>query len=187
MNNAVAPAAKQNPRREENAMCAKDASQQVSAIGQELAGKYLTFGLADEEYGLEILRVREIIGMMNVTPIPRTPDFVLGVINLRGKVIPVVDLRLKFALQYKEPDDRTCVIVVEVMSEDQPIMMGIVVDMVNEVADVRAENVEPTPSFGVVLDTSFILGMAKFGEKVITLLAIDKVLTSTEIRAIGSI
>ena len=168
-------------------MCAKDASQQVSAIGQELAGKYLTFGLADEEYGLEILRVREIIGMMNVTPIPRTPDFVLGVINLRGKVIPVVDLRLKFGLQYKEPDDRTCVIVVEVMSEDQPIMMGIVVDMVNEVADVRAENVEPTPSFGVVLDTSFILGMAKFGEKVITLLAIDKVLTSTEIRAIGSI
>lgn len=167
-------------------MAAQDMNSQVTELGLELAGKYLTFGLAEEEYGLEILRVREIIGMMEVTPIPRTPDFVLGVINLRGKVIPVVDLRLKFGLPYKEPDDRTCVIVVEVMSQNEAIMMGIVVDMVNEVADVRAENVEPTPSFGVALDTSFILGMAKFGEKVITLLAIDKVLTSTEMQTLSS-
>ena len=167
-------------------MAAQDMNAQVTELGLELAGKYLTFGLAEEEYGLEILRVREIIGMMDVTPIPRTPDFVLGVINLRGKVIPVVDLRLKFGLPYQEPDDRTCIIVVEVMSDNEAIMMGIVVDMVNEVADVRAENVEPTPSFGVALDTSFILGMAKFGEKVITLLAIDKVLTATEMQTIGS-
>ncbi len=155
-------------------------------LAERVAGKYLTFDLADEEYGLEILRVREIIGMMDITPVPRTPDFVLGVINLRGKVIPVVDLRLKFGLPYKEPDDRTCVIVVEVASEGQTIQMGIVVDRVNEVVDVKGADVEPTPSFGVALDTAFILGMAKVGDKVKILLDIDRVLTSSEMAALGS-
>ncbi len=153
---------------------------------EDIAGKYLTFDLADEEYGLEILRVREIIGMMDITPVPRTPDFVLGVINLRGKVIPVVDLRLKFGLPYKEPDERTCVIVVEVANQDMTVQMGIVVDRVNEVVDVKSEDVEPTPSFGVSLDTSFIHGMAKVGEKVKILLDIDKVLTSSEVDALAS-
>ena len=153
---------------------------------ENIAGKYLTFDLADEEYGLEILRVREIIGMMDITPVPRTPDFVLGVINLRGKVIPVVDLRLKFGLPYKEPDERTCVIVVEVANRDITVQMGIVVDRVNEVVDVKAEDVEPTPSFGVSLDTSFIHGMAKVGDKVKILLDIDKVLTSSEVSALAS-
>jgi purine-binding chemotaxis protein CheW len=92
------------------------ASEHSSVLAERVAGKYLSFDLAEEEYGLEILRVREIIGMMDITPVPRTPDFVLGVINLRGKAIPFVDLRLKFSLPYKEPDDRTCVIVVEVAS-----------------------------------------------------------------------
>lgn len=158
---------------------------QADSSVENIAGKYLTFDLAEEEYGLEILRVREIIGMMDITPVPRTPDFVLGVINLRGKVIPVMDLRLKFGLSYKEPDERTCVIVVEVQSQDITVQMGIVVDRVNEVVDVKASDVEPTPSFGVALDTSFIHGMAKVGNKVKILLDIDKVLTSDEVAALS--
>ncbi|MBI5523611.1 MAG: purine-binding chemotaxis protein CheW [Desulfarculus sp.] len=157
-----------------------------SSLAERISGKYLTFDLAEEEYGLEILRVREIIGMMEITPVPRTPDYVLGVINLRGKVIPVIDLRLKFGLPYKDPDDRTCVIVVEVMSEGATVQMGIVVDRVNEVVDVKGAEVEPTPNFGVSLDTTFILGMAKVGNKVKILLDIDRVLTSSEVAALSA-
>jgi len=158
----------------------------TSNLAERVAGKFLTFDLAEEEYGLEILRVREIIGMMAITPVPRTPDFVLGVINLRGKVIPVIDLRLKFGLPYKEPDERTCVIVVEVMSDGRTVQMGIVVDRVNEVVDVKAGEVEPTPSFGVALDTAFILGMAKVQGKVKILLDIDRVLTTSEVAALSA-
>ncbi len=158
---------------------------QVS-LADRIAGKYLTFDLAEEEYGLEILRVREIIGLMDITPVPKTPDYVLGVINLRGKVIPVVDLRLKFGLPYKDPDDRTCVIVVEVATEGGTVQMGIVVDRVNEVVDVKGSEVEPTPSFGVSLDTAFILGMAKVGDKVKILLDIDKVLSAEEVAAMAA-
>ena len=168
-------------------MAGNPATDTADNLAERIAGKYLTFDLAEEEYGVEILRVREIIGMMDITPVPRTPDFVLGVINLRGKVIPVIDLRLKFGLPYKEPDERTCVIVVEVMHEGNTIQMGIVVDRVNEVVDVKPEDVEPTPSFGVALDTGFILGMAKVGNKVKILLDIDKVLTSSEVAAISAI
>jgi purine-binding chemotaxis protein CheW len=158
----------------------------TSNLAERVAGKFLTFDLAEEEYGLEILRVREIIGMMAITPVPRTPDFVLGVINLRGKVIPVIDLRLKFGLPYKEPDERTCVIVVEVMSDGRTVQMGIVVDRVNEVVYVKAGEVEPTPSFGVALDTAFILGMAKVQGKVKILLDIDRVLTTSEVAALSA-
>ncbi len=161
-------------------------SEAASTLAERISGKYLTFDLAEEEYGLEILRVREIIGMMDITPVPRTPDFVLGVINLRGKVIPVIDLRLKFGLPYKDPDERTCVIVVEVQNDGQTVQMGIVVDRVNEVVDVKGAEVEPTPSFGVALDTAFILGMAKVGSKVKILLDIDRVLTTSEVAALSS-
>jgi purine-binding chemotaxis protein CheW len=157
-----------------------------ASLAERIAGKYLTFDLAEEEYGLEILRVREIIGMMEITPVPKTPEYVLGVINLRGKVIPVIDLRLKFGLPYKDPDDRTCVIVVEVANDGTTVQMGIVVDRVNEVVDVRGSDVEPTPSFGVSLDTSFIMGMAKVGEKVKILLDIDRVLSEQEMAALAS-
>lgn len=164
---------------------AQTAGDKTGAVAEKISGKYLTFDLADEEYGLEILRVREIIGMMEITPVPRTPEFVLGVINLRGKVIPVVDLRLKFGLPFKDADDRTCIIVVEVLNQGQTIQMGIVVDLVNEVVDVKASDVEPTPSFGVSLDTAFILGMAKVGNKVKILLDIDRVLTANEVASLG--
>ena len=154
---------------------------------EAISGKYLTFNLADEEYGLEILRIREIIGMMAITPVPRTPDFVLGVINLRGKVIPVVDLRSKFSLPFREPDERTCIIVLEAHQNGEALLMGIVVDQVNEVTDVKSEHVEPTPSFGVSLDTGFIKGMAKISDNVGILLDIDRVLTDAELSSLDGI
>jgi purine-binding chemotaxis protein CheW len=144
--------------------------------GAELAGKYLTFALDDEEYGLEILKVREIMGVMDVTHVPQTMPFVLGVINLRGKVIPVLDLRLKFGLDYRQPDERTCTIVVEVVgSTGNRLLMGIVVDQVREVVTVRGEDIDLTPSFGVELDTNYILGLAKLDDAVKILLDIDRI------------
>jgi purine-binding chemotaxis protein CheW len=139
-------------------------------------GKYLTFSLAGEEYGIGILKVREIIGMMSITPVPQTPEFVKGVINLRGKVIPVIDLRLRFGLMARDCTERTCIIVVEIVSDSGAVPMGIVVDAVSEVLNIREADIENTPTFGVKLNTDFILGMAKTDGGVKILLDIDKVL-----------
>jgi len=152
-----------------------------------LAGKYLTFELAGEEYGLEILKVQEIIGMMQVTRVPRTPEFVRGVINLRGKVIPVVDLRLKFGLDSCEATERTCIIVLQVAQGDASVTMGVIVDEVSEVIDVEAAAIEPAPDFGTSLDTDFILGMGKVRDAVVMLLDVDKVLAADEVAAIGAL
>jgi purine-binding chemotaxis protein CheW len=156
----------------------------IGAAPAEREGKYLTFALAEEEYGIGILKVKEIIGMMNITPVPQTPDFVKGVINLRGKVIPVVDLRLRFALAAAAYTERTCIIVVEVAGENASVMMGIVVDAVSEVLNIRGADIENTPTFGVRLDTDFILGMAKAAGGIKILLDIDKVLSSEDLVAI---
>ena len=150
------------------------------------AGKYLTFRLADEEYGVEILKVREIIGLMPVTRVPKTPDFVRGVINLRGSVIPVVELRSKFGMESVADTNETCVIVVEIMKQKEPVQIGILVDSVSEVIDIAAGDLESTPSFGVELDTQYILGMAKMKETVKILLNINRVLTGEELEAIGN-
>ncbi|HOY62346.1 MAG TPA: chemotaxis protein CheW [bacterium] len=139
--------------------------------------KYLTFTLGGEEYGLEILKVREIIGLMEITNVPRMPDFVRGVINLRGKVIPVVDLRLKFGMSKQDDTDETCIIVVDL----EEMQMGVVVDHVSEVLDIKEGDIEETPSFGVQINTEFILGIGKAKDKVIILLDIKKVLTDSEI------
>jgi purine-binding chemotaxis protein CheW len=148
-----------------------------------LGGKYLTFKLAGEEYGLEILKVREIIGLMDITAVPRTPEFVMGVINLRGKVIPVVDLRRKFGMAAAEHTAETCIIVVHVGE----IEMGIVVDKVSEVLNIAAEAIEGTPSFGANVNTEFILGMGKVSVRVSILLDIDKVLAGGEMETIAGI
>ena len=150
----------------------------------EKAGKYLTFTLGDEVYGLEILKVQEIIGMMSVTRVPRTPDFIRGVINLRGKVIPVVDLRIKFGLDAKDDTEKTVIIVVQVIRDSQPVTMGTIVDEVSEVMDIEAGQIEPPPQLGADVDTDFILGMGKIADKVVMLLDADKVLTGTEIELI---
>lgn len=146
------------------------------------AGKYLTFQLGAEVYGLQILKVQEIIGLMTVTKVPRTPSFVRGVINLRGKVISVVDLRLKFGLDTRDDTDRTCIIVVQVVRKNIQVTMGIIVDEVSEVLDIKTEQLEPSPSFGTTIDTDFILGMGKVGQKVIMLLDVDRVLSGEEIQ-----
>ncbi len=147
-------------------------------------GKYLTFLLAKEEYGIEITKIREIIGMMPITTVPQTPEFVKGVINLRGKVIPVIDLRLRFGMEAIDYTERTCIIVVEIEGSAGTVQIGIVVDAVSEVLNVSGEDVEDTPTFGAKLNTDYILGMAKMEGGVKILLDIDQVLSRDEVAAL---
>ncbi len=157
--------------------------QAVKAMA-EREGKYLTFTLAEEEYGIGILKIKEIIGMMPITSVPQTPEFVKGVINLRGKVIPVIDLRLRFGMGEMDYTDRTCIIVVEIDGQAGTVLIGIVVDSVSEVLNVKGDEIEDTPTFGTKLDTEYILGMAKMKGGVKILLHIDRVLSSKEIAAL---
>lgn len=143
--------------------------------------KYLTFTLENEEYGIGILKIREIIGMMTITSVPQTPKFIKGVINLRGKVIPVVDLRVRFGMQEIDYTERTCIIVVEIEGDSGQIVIGIVVDSVSEVLNIKAEEIEDTPTFGTRLDTDYILGMAKMEGEVKILLDIDRVLNAEDL------
>ena len=144
-------------------------------------GKYLTFTLAEEEYGIGILKIKEIIGMLPITSVPQTPEFVKGVINLRGKVIPVMDLRLRFGMPSIDYSDRTCIIVVEIGGQAGTILVGIVVDAVSEVLNIKGDDIEKTPTFGTELNTDYILGMAKMEGGVKILLDIDQVLSSDEL------
>ena len=159
---------------------AETLDQAVSAMAEK-EGKYLTFSLAEEEYGIGILKIKEIIGMMPITLVPQTPEHVKGVINLRGKVIPVIDLRLRFGMESIEYDERTCIIVVEITGRAGTVQIGIVVDSVSEVLNIKGEDVEETPTFGTNLDTDFIFGMAKMEGGVKILLDIDEVLSTEEI------
>jgi len=158
---------------------AKDLNQKAGGT-PEREGKYLSFFLDREEYGIGILKVKEIIGMMPITPIPRTPEFVKGVINLRGKVIPVIDLRLCFGMEETGYTERTCIIVVEINGTSGRLPTGIVVDSVSEVLNIKGSDIEDTPAFGTNLQTNFILGMAKIGGRVKILLDIDRALTNEE-------
>jgi purine-binding chemotaxis protein CheW len=142
----------------------------------EREGKYLTFSLGSEEYGIGILKIREIIGMLPITSVPETPPFVKGVVNLRGKVIPVVDLRLRFGMPVIGYTERTCIIVVEISATGGLVSVGIVVDAVSEVLNIKAEEIEEPPAFGARMNTDYILGMAKMGNGVKLLLDIDRVL-----------
>jgi purine-binding chemotaxis protein CheW len=152
-----------------------------SKAGAVRGGKYLTFALGREEYGLKILQVREIIGYMEVTQVPRMPAHVRGVINLRGQVIPVIDLRAKFGMDLVERTQATCIIVVEISAGDgRKISTGIVVDRVSEVISVNDDCVEDAPEFGVSVHEDFIFGMAKIGAAVKILLDIDRVLSSQD-------
>jgi purine-binding chemotaxis protein CheW len=153
-----------------------------SKSGRE--GKYLTFTLAGEEYGISILKVKEIIGLMAITMVPQTPVYVKGVVNLRGKVIPVVDIRLKFGMEAMDYTERTCIIVVEIGAHSDRIQIGIVVDSVSEVLNIKAGEIEETPNFGSRLQTDYILGMAKAGGGIKILLDIDRILRSDELDTI---
>lgn len=147
--------------------------------GDYQRGKYLTFKLGDEEYGVEILKVREINGLMKITAVPRMPEYMKGVINLRGQTVPTVDLRLKFNMPEAEYTEQTCIIVVDV---GRPI--GILVDTVCEVLDIVGENIDPPPMTCSAVDTSFIQGMGKVGDAVKILLDIDKVLNADELSSV---
>lgn len=158
----------------------------ISAGMQERReGKYLTFCMADEEYGIGIRKVKEIIGMMIITSVPQTPGYVKGVINLRGKVIPIIDLRLKFGMESIAYTERTCIIVVEIRSSDRKIQMGIVVDAVSEVINIKPGEIEDTPTFGASIYTQYILGMAKMEGGVNILLDIDRVLSERELQDVS--
>jgi purine-binding chemotaxis protein CheW len=149
-----------------------------------ITGKHLTFRLGAEEYGLEILKVQEIIGIMPITAVPRTPKSVRGVINLRGRVIPVIDLRTRFEVSAAEDTERTCIVVVQVTGKSGPAVMGVVVDEVSEVVDIAQGQIEDTPEFGTDIDTEFVRGIGKVEDKVVMLLDIDRVLTGTEVSAV---
>jgi purine-binding chemotaxis protein CheW len=150
-----------------------------------LAGKYLTFCLGDESYGVSVLKIREIIRQTNTTAIPQVPPYVKGVINLRGKIIPVIDLCIKFDLEHAASSDNACIVVVQVNGpENRPIQLGLAVDAVEEVCQLAAAELEETPEFGAAVDTSCILGMAKVKGAVKTLLDIDRVLGASTLATI---
>lgn len=165
------------------------ASKDTAPVGRTdtRAGKYLVFHLGREEFGIQVLQVREIMGIQDITGVPQTPEHVKGVINLRGKVIPVVDLRLKFGLPEIEYSQRTCIIVVQVQGESVPMLMGIVVDGVAEVLNLSDADIEDTPTFGQEVVTTYLLGMAKIKGKVKILLDIDQVLSTQELQGLQAV
>jgi purine-binding chemotaxis protein CheW len=166
-----------------NARSLSDARRAGDGSVADRAGKFLTFFLGAEEYGLEILKVHEIIGLMAITPVPRTPPHIRGVINLRGKIIPIACLRHKFDMPAAEQTAETCIIVVKA----QGVEVGVVVDRVSEVADVASEEIEEAPSFGADVDTGYLLGLGKSQDRVRLLLDIDKVLTLQDLASLQAV
>lgn len=150
-----------------------------------LAGKYLTFALAGERYGLQILKVQEIIGLPTITRVPRSRPYLKGVINLRGKIIPVIDLRTKFGLVAAEYDERTCIIVVNLQAGEQRLALGVIVDTVLEVINFMGSEIEAAPDFGMQLDNRFILGMGKRDSALCTLIDIERALSQDDSNALG--
>jgi purine-binding chemotaxis protein CheW len=145
-------------------------------------GKYLTVALDNEIYGIAVVKVREIIRLPKITPVPQVPAFVKGVINLRGRVIPVVDLRVRFGMK-AEITERTCIVVAQVTLGDRAVQMGVIVDRVEEVTNLTKDQIEPTPDFGVRVDTAHLNGMAKANGRVLMLLELDRVVTGTDVSA----
>jgi purine-binding chemotaxis protein CheW len=139
-------------------------------------GKFITFNLRGEEYGISIYAIKEINGMMNITAVPRTPEYVKGIINLRGKIVPVIDLRTRFGLETKAYDDKTCIVVVDRAGVTENCLTGLIVDTVAEVVDVKQDDVQPTPQYGAGADNKLFLGVAKVKDRVVILLDIDSVL-----------
>ena len=156
------------------------------ATGAVRAGKYLTFQLGSEHYAIQVLRVREIVKVQHITAVPETPSEVRGVINLRGKVIPVIDLRLKFGMPESEYGQRTCIIVVELNSSHAG-PMGIIVDEVSEVLNLTEADIQDTPDFGSGVETPYLLGLARVQDSVKILLDINQILVASDLRGLHSI
>ena len=143
--------------------------------------QYVTFCLAEELFGVEVSRTREILSVISVTSVPQTPDYMLGVINLRGQVVPVIDMRLKLGLSAADETQDTCIIVVEVLVDGEPIVVGALADAVREVLEIKSDAIEPPPRLGTRLNTEFIKGMGKVAEEFLILLDIDKIFNSDEL------
>lgn len=154
----------------------------VSAITETV--QYLTFKLAEEIFAFDVAKVREILELTSITKVPQTPDFMRGVINLRGSVVPVIDLKLNFAMQRTEQTINTCIIVVEVNLNGEPIVLGVLADSVQEVVEMEPELIEPAPKLGTKLNNEFIKGMGKVGETFVMILDIDKVFSAAELSEI---
>ncbi|GAB5495200.1 MAG: chemotaxis protein CheW [Phycisphaerales bacterium] len=171
----------------------KSVNADLAESGDGNQDKFLSFCLGNEEYGVEILRVREIIGVLDITPLPQTESFVKGVVNLRGKIIPVIELRNKFGMESIEYDEETCIIVVEVNDIDggDQFEMGVIVDNVREVKNIGKSQIEPAPKFGCSLSTEYIMGMGKVTEgdiqRVLILLDIDKVMTASVVSDLAQV
>jgi len=151
------------------------------AEDMEQANQYLTFQLDDEVFAVEISKVREVLDFSDVTKVPQTPEFMRGVINLRGSVVPVVDMRLKFGMDGVEATVNTCIIIVEVIMDGEASVLGSLVDSVQEVLDIEPDQIEPPPRIGTKLNTEFIRGMGKHNEEFVIILDIDKVFSADEI------
>ncbi len=167
----------------------KPQKQERTAAADQRTGKYLTFLLGREEFAIQVLKVREIMGIQDITAVPQTPSYIKGVINLRGKVIPVDDLRLKFCLPEVDYTQRTCIIVVQVQAGGATLHTGIIVDAVSEVLNLASGDIEDTPDFGDAGSSaaSYLLGMAKVKGKVKILLDIDRVLSAHEVHGLEAL
>ena len=146
--------------------------------------QYVTFNLADELFGVEVSRAREILSLTPVTKVPQTPDYLLGVINLRGQVVPVVDMRLKLGLPAGEETEDTCIIVIEVQVDDEVLVVGALADAVREVMEIRDDQIEPPPRLGTKLNIEFINGMGKVDEQFMILLNIDRIFSGKELAVV---
>jgi purine-binding chemotaxis protein CheW len=175
------------PNTTESNSSAKATESASSARAEQRAGKYLSFRLGKEDFAIQVLKVREIVGIQDITSVPQMPGYVKGVINLRGKVIPVVDLRLKFGLEEKEYTQRTCIIVVQTQHGGVAVQTGIIVDEVSEVLNLAAGEIEDTPDFGEDVSTPYLLGMAKVKGNVKMLLDIDQVLANSETMSLSGL
>jgi purine-binding chemotaxis protein CheW len=151
----------------------------VASITESI--QYLTFKLADEIFALDVAKVREILEVTTITKVPQTPDFMRGVINLRGSVVPVVDMRLKFGMSMTEQTVNTCIIVVEINLDGDSLVLGALADSVQEVVEMEAESIEPAPHIGTKLNTDFIRGMGKIDDHFVMILDIDKIFSSAEL------
>ncbi|MBN1798167.1 MAG: chemotaxis protein CheW [Spirochaetales bacterium] len=147
---------------------------------------YLTFKLGQEDYAIDVLKVKEILEVTRITKVPKTPNFMKGVINLRGNVVPVVDMHLKFGIEKTEQTVDTCIIVLEVTIDKETVVLGALADTVQEVVNIEPENIEATPHVGTHLNTEFILGIGKMDEQFVIILNIDKIFSEEEITVVKS-
>lgn len=154
---------------------------------EKAAKQYLTFKLAHETFAVDVAKVREILDFVSITKVPRTPEFMRGVINLRGSVVPVVDMKLKFGMEMTEKTVNTCIIVMEVTIGEETTVVGALADSVQEVLELEPADIEPPPRIGMKLDIDFISGMGKLGEEFVIILDTDKIFSFEEVEALGEL